>query len=243
VMDAANRKRFQSTGLFYDKAGNLLKEFSDDAAKPTGKFVLALNDALTHKDYKRFQTQKLGDFLEHPELYMRHPELADVPVSVGFSPGGDKYGGAFNPSGQKMKVLAPGKATKDNPLLALLHETQHAIQSKEGLPQGSDFKAIERDLAASVTHHSEPAETLRLADKIKHEAFQRYLLTEGEMGARMTERRRPLTGIERRQLFPFDSNLDTQGQIVPASRRVLSPYDPAEIDKIARRLLGIPENP
>lgn len=242
VSSRADRKFYEKTGIFHDVAGNPLQEFSDTGAQPKDALINAINNALARRDYQYSWTGRNKDLVSHPELYARHPELANIPVTVGFRPGKGAYTGSFKPG--EIKLNVPGQEGAENsPMSAWLHEMQHAVQTKQGLPRGADPRAIERELAASVTHYSGPEDVMRLKEQIKAAAWKRYMDTEGELGARMTERRAPLSPVERRLMYPFDSQLDRFGKVVPRGSRVLEPYDPKEIDKIARLLLGIPEAP
>jgi hypothetical protein len=71
--------------------------------------------------------------MEHDDLFRAYPELRDMPVESGRPPGGGR--GAYD-DGRKTITLAPDM---DDPQarVTMLHELQHAIQSREGFAPGS----------------------------------------------------------------------------------------------------------
>ncbi len=96
-----------------------------------GKPRMEIDDskAVYHTEHAA-DAQTLGEVLEHPELYRRHPELAKMPFrQEDIMPGAlqGKYLGK-----DKGFVMRRG-ASKG----ALLHEVQHAIQEIEGFTRGS----------------------------------------------------------------------------------------------------------
>jgi hypothetical protein len=72
--------------------------------------------------------------MEHDDLFRAYPELRDMPVESGRPPGGGR--GAYD-DGRKTITLAPDM---DDPQarVTMLHELQHAIQSREGFAPGSN---------------------------------------------------------------------------------------------------------
>jgi hypothetical protein len=71
--------------------------------------------------------------MDHDELFRAYPELRDMPVESGRPPGGGR--GAYD-DGRKTITLAPDM---DDPQarVTMLHELQHAVQSREGFAPGS----------------------------------------------------------------------------------------------------------
>jgi hypothetical protein len=83
-----------------------------------------------------FYEGRLGDWIEHPELFKAYPQAAEIPVSLkeGLGFGADFIaGGVFNADGS----IHINPSTGDV-LSVILHEIQHWIQSEEGLPTGSN---------------------------------------------------------------------------------------------------------
>lgn len=81
---------------------------------------------------------KLGDLLQHSELYKNYPQLKDISVVVDNSMDGEGVAGYFDD--RKEIRVSPQTANNlgsDVARNTLLHETQHAIQSIEGFSKGS----------------------------------------------------------------------------------------------------------
>lgn len=86
-------------------------------------------------------TYKLGDFLDHPDLYRVHPDLRSLPVIIGNMRSSGGVAGHMQRS-----VWSDGRTTIDHIALfkgeyvsdlgsrmhVILHETQHAVDAKEG---------------------------------------------------------------------------------------------------------------
>jgi hypothetical protein len=98
---------------------------------------------------------KLGEHLEHPQLYSAYPAdpgyptglyrgqppspagfgaLSDIPLGHTTGPGAV---GSYNPDLDLMRLAS--QAPHDM-LSTLLHETQHAIAGREGFPQGTNYR-------------------------------------------------------------------------------------------------------
>ncbi len=106
-------------------------------------------------------SSKLGDLLDHPELFKAYPDLAEMPLSaVPRQLAAAGYAGGYTPGAGIM--LAPGEA--GNALSSGLHEVQHAIQEKEGFARGgtpeqflpanfNDQLALIKDLHSITENH------------------------------------------------------------------------------------------
>lgn len=91
------------------------------------------NPTIKTWDFVNQQDWKLGEILNHPELYKAYPDLKDIPVKdMGFSFGS---AGSHNPETDAIRL--GGNSGKEI-LNTLLHETQHAIQSREGFASGGN---------------------------------------------------------------------------------------------------------
>jgi len=77
------------------------------------------------------KSNKLGDILDHPELFNQYPELKNVKVELSANP---------NSMFDGKKITLSAFAAKDPSVL--LHEVQHAIQSKEGFAFGTSAKSV-----------------------------------------------------------------------------------------------------
>lgn len=141
--DAADILRH--TGLQEDVRGNWLYEISDNQSK------LVLPKAASHRmssmdDFDNLPTaspyakgpHKLGDILDHPDLYKSYPELKDLPVKIN-QPG---MGSALNPFGKEplyMSIdLSPAFDDEIATHRILMHEVNHAVQQldvRDGIPR------------------------------------------------------------------------------------------------------------
>lgn len=131
---------FSDTGWFRDKDQNWKFEIPDTNSKLTinpehiddfdGKIVPAMWGGGPGKS-----NQKLGEILDHPELYQQYPWLKDLKVS-----GGAGEGSAFYYSDWRGKpLISMGKATPEEFRSNLHHEIQHAVQDKEGFAKGGNI--------------------------------------------------------------------------------------------------------
>lgn len=139
-----------ATGWFHDVDGNWKFEISDEGAKlkeglPRNKFDPELTSIPFGAELK------MKDVLDHPELYKAYPDVAEMPVrSTGLNFG---LKGAHDP--EKNTIYLAGGRDKDTTSTAL-HETQHAIQSREGFARGGnvdewltpEFKAKAKEVEA-----------------------------------------------------------------------------------------------
>jgi hypothetical protein len=83
---------------------------------------------------------KLGDILDHPELYKHYPEAKDIDVTKrrGLFDMWQAMQGWFDKDTNKINITPYGK----EPLSTLLHEIQHWIQSKEGFARGGSSETV-----------------------------------------------------------------------------------------------------
>jgi hypothetical protein len=92
---------------------------------------------------------KLGDVLEHPELYQAYPHLANTDVH--FEDLKPHFGGYYQPPVGTLSAKNLGKialnSNRDPDRLRriALHEAQHLIQELHGFPVGSSLGAVESD--------------------------------------------------------------------------------------------------
>lgn len=97
--------------------------------------------AQPHKINSQNYYGRLGDVLIHPELYEVYPDLADLPFLYYKN---DKlpdnsntfYFATTNLGGY---IVMKGNENWGSHLSTLLHETQHAIQNKEGFARGGNY--------------------------------------------------------------------------------------------------------
>jgi hypothetical protein len=86
------------------------------------------------------EVPKLGQLLDHPDLFKHYPELTDIPVySTGMN-FGIRGGVGFTQAGKPFMQLDPIMLQKE-PEIALktiLHEVQHLVQKKEDFADGGN---------------------------------------------------------------------------------------------------------
>ena len=121
---------------------------------------------------------KLGDIVDHPELFKAYPGLADVNVDLSTGP----FGGFYSQDHNLIKGQAPTvvrEPTNDNLHSLLAHEIQHIIQRTEGWPRGSNMKAGE-----VVTPEIQKAmDTVKAGKKKRRELYRTYLFSTGQKSA------------------------------------------------------------
>lgn len=136
---------FNKTGIYKVPTDDILRAVvSDEGAKlkPESKSVIrqlsGYQSSVTpgpnvHISTDMFSKEKLSDILDHPELYKLIPELQDVPVKGGFLMG--EGAAAYTSKGD---ILMGNQRSEREYLSTLLHEVQHAIQSKYGMTGGGN---------------------------------------------------------------------------------------------------------
>jgi len=123
-------------GSFSDIATKkVMREIDDSGAKLNQDRIIEIFEnrnitkpLIKEGDYKSYDLQ---DWLKHDELYRKYPELKDTPLIIENNPN-SKLRGSYN--GQYITVNIANK--NGTPKDVMLHEIQHAIQSKEGWARG-----------------------------------------------------------------------------------------------------------
>lgn len=203
------------------------KEFDLPRVKAT---VERLQSALEHNQFR------LGDLLDHSELYKNYPDIADIKVTLDST---RKAGsGSFNPQTNTITISGNPFSQKD----LFLHEVQHAIQQIEGFASGgnpnnmaasnsvllqtyeNEFNQIEKQLSR-VTDSKKSIELenrlMELDGKIsslKNAGLGAYKRLAGEVEARDVEERMNLSPEQRASTQPLVSqNIPLKDQIVDFS--------------------------
>lgn len=149
--------------------------------------------------------QRLGDVLNHPELFEAIPSLKDIKVVKKGSPGSGTYysdtktiemGPAIGTKGTTdLKGNSADINAEENFTSVLLHETQHAIQDLSGFTQGGNPGMFLRNyskteaamLNAKVKGDTEASNKLKgLLDN----AYDQYLNIGGELEAQIVQAQR-----------------------------------------------------
>lgn len=115
-------------------------EIDDSAAKLTG-----------------IMSGKLGEVLDHPELFKNYPHFKDRDVALKIDPNLPGAIGNVAPSG-RIILSAP---SKESLLSELLHEVQHPIQDLEGFAKGANLQ--------TYGYSSSPESVLKAADRLEGE--------------------------------------------------------------------------
>lgn len=120
----------------------------------TGKWAFRIDDskAKINPDAKPIddtpagnEVYRLGDFLEHSDLYKAYPELAEYNIELLKGRNTTGVFGKFVPWSPTFKNQNPSFQLWEHadPKSTLLHEVQHAIQDIEGFARGSNPRDIE----------------------------------------------------------------------------------------------------
>ena len=121
---------------------------------------------------------KLGDIIDHPELFKAYPAIKDIKVDLTT---GD-FGGGYSRKDDLIIGRAPfigREATNSNLHSLLAHEIQHVIQRAEGWPGGSNLKAGE-----TITPKVQEAiDTVKAAKTKRRELYRTYLFSTGQKSA------------------------------------------------------------
>jgi hypothetical protein len=178
---------WKKTGTFRTPDGVLKQEIPDNLARLRADF----NAAIANKanDYKGGIEGEIGGMLQHSELFKAYPDLllnlrytvnkqADwLPESAA----GAQYSKTI---GGKEKISTSTK-TEEDALSKLMHELQHAVQTREGWQSGgleSQFK-----------------------NTPEMSAFDQYRALAGEVEARAVQARRTMTPEQRLEKYPIQS--------------------------------------
>jgi hypothetical protein len=140
---------------------------------------------------------KLGDLLDHPELYKNYPDLKDLYITGKIEPSmlkGHGEGGYMH-SARGMNAEA---GTHEELRDTILHEVQHAIQAREGFNTGANTDAIAKALRdARNVQGTVPSTT----DVPK--AWQLYQRNMGEVESRVVENRSLWSPEQRKAVNPL----------------------------------------
>ena len=198
------------------------KESDEKIMKETGwwkggddKWKYEISDEgmkLVDKDWRFGDKGKLGEFIEHPELFKAYPELKDINFEVGRK--SDKYVASFNPDKKLIKINPSAVQAGDEGILdILIHEIQHAIQMKEGFAPGSNPEHAGNQMLSALAEkiYSLPPGKVKnelqdlyfeLRTKRKDLEHYMYLRSPGEIEANMVSARRKLSEGLRKE-FPL----------------------------------------
>lgn len=170
-------------------------------------------------------TYELQDYIQHPELLAKFPELRTIPVTTKFDPSNPSRG-TYNPEKNTIGIntaqffSAPTMGGDRAVLGTTLHEATHALQQKYDMPSGASVDLLDRpkevwDIAAEALRARKQdmaPETLRhwemLLDSQNKRRFDVYKQTPGEQFARLAQERLGLTPYSRAATMPSTYGLD-----------------------------------
>ena len=178
---------WKQTGTFRSPDGVLKQELPDNLAKLRTTFSAAAPSK--QNDYKGGIEGPIGGMVEHRDLFNAYPDLLQtLRYTLNKQPdwfpdiaSGGQYARTL---GGKERITTSTK-TEEDALSKLVHELQHAIQTREKWQAGgleSQFK-----------------------DRPGMSAFQQYRSLPGEAEARAAQARRTMTLEQRQQVFPLSS--------------------------------------
>ena len=136
-------KIWQSTGWYKDKDGAWKFEIDDSPAK-----------------IKNQNADKLGDLLEHKELFKAYPELKGIKIKKMNDKEVGKLG-YYDPNKKEIGINNIGDKS------TLMHEVQHAIQDIEGFAKGLGAKGENYRLSHGEAEARNVETRLNLGDKFR----------------------------------------------------------------------------
>lgn len=198
----------RETGWHEGDDGRLRFEISDDAAKLDVQQLGRLRIGSS--------TDRLGNILQHDQLFAAYPQLREMEVRVAREK--SKVGAAFvqTPQGDYIQ-LNQGLLNRGDAKIrsVLLHEIQHAIQEAEGFASGgapneaqlraSGFGEQFDAEVASIMQDGDPWTTAGGLDEEgakRAAALNLYTRLAGEIEARNTQAREMMTDEQRRETPP-----------------------------------------
>jgi len=133
-----------------DRPAKIKIDIDDDA---DALFSNITSDALERvlPNTERGVSKKLGDFLDHDELFENYPQLKNYDTVITFDPKNEARG-SFSPSRKTITVnladmrplgdgAVSGASLKKQIKSTLVHEIQHAVQEIEGFARGYNTQA------------------------------------------------------------------------------------------------------
>lgn len=179
---------WKQTGTFRSPDGALKQELPDNLMKLRTTFDASI--ASKANEYKGGIEGPIGGMIEHPDLFKAYPDLLTntrytVTKQPGWLPESAESAQYSRTIGGKEKISTNTK-TEEEALNKLVHELQHAIQSREkGFQEGGmeyQFK-----------------------DTPNMSAFEQYRRLAGEAEARAVAARRTMTPEQRQNIIPTAS--------------------------------------
>lgn len=169
----------------------------------------------------------LGSVMDHPELFKAVPDLKDVKVR--FGDGRLKMNNAYHSAEENLIVLGPQMDLIERDK-SLLHEIQHAIQSRFSMNAGaspSNFFADPEKYAKAKTFAAESGASLEydMLNSTQQRATEKYKTVAGEAESRAVEK------MYREQAPKFSSPISYYGGAYDLDRMIVSPEYATKVDE------------
>ena len=164
-----------------------------------------------YEDDMLWNSGKLGDIVDAPELFEAYPQLRDVRLDTDALPT-EPNNGTYYPSTMSIKINADNIATLNS---ILNHEIQHAIQHIEGFASGSNLSVAKKeveelsnkaaiwrfrnDIAAYMKEHPDT-----YPSQVQKKVMELYAMADGLIEERESLSKEDIEELEARGFFPFE---------------------------------------
>ena len=164
-----------------------------------------------YEDDMLWNSGKLGDIVDAPELFEAYPQLRDVRLDTDALPT-EPNNGTYYPSTMSIKINADNLATLNS---ILNHEIQHAIQHIEGFASGSNLSVAKKeveelsnkaaiwrfrnDIAAYMKEHPDT-----YPSQVQKKVMELYAMTDGLIEEGESLSKEDIEELEARGFFPFE---------------------------------------
>lgn len=192
---AAEAQIFQDLNVFRSPDGKLRQEIPDNNARLKAGAESAAGG------------YRLQDLFEHPYLYEAYPQLRKMDVHAKPGPATDSRA-SYQRGGTFTSPLLTFNPNSQSATTDLLHEIQHAIQSKEGFARGGNPESLmygpdyQKLLASNPAISKAASEGRVTPDTIANLLYRRLA---GEAEARAVEARAFASPDILREAFPLES--------------------------------------
>jgi hypothetical protein len=240
---ADRRAIWDETGWFKGADGQWRFEIDDSGARFQSDIVGERN----------YGSGAYSDAVSHPELYRAYPDLADIDTRVEITP---RPGGSYlRPENREHlglfdiaeEISASGQASRHTPngvMNPLLHEGQHAIQSREGFARGGNISVAREmsaepmmgDIQALQDYISNTRRAVNSAGEIgPFERSQLEMIADAERelaGLQSRVAGKPPTAFEAYRRLAGETearNVETRRDFTPEQRRAQAPWETQDV--------------
>lgn len=198
------KNKFKERGMNVPES-ELDRTLYNEAATGDWQWADSVNKEIKEK-FPLPSDPKLGDVLEHPELYNVYPELRNLRIEQELDP---RYAGGFYEGAKKIAIKPSGDGGGvRGPLSTTLHETQHAVQSIEDFERGFNPSIVSDEWVSGMEDFFKNAPPDKLSDDdflalmtefIDDPKYYGYKSAIGEVEARNVELRNAIRTMGRRE--------------------------------------------